>query len=194
MLPVRPSYQSFYLPPIPYCFLFCCVSLDIVQTVDYRAVWSLCISQYVYSTWVCMAVVVIIFHTNTNRYLFLFCMIDTKAGASQLLMSDQVGCSCNIAVLPKLCFLWFMHCECVMTSAYKFYRIHVFITKHALTRWARQCTLLYTHTTETYSMLPFLKFIFSSMIMSLCHKRRDYLKRLILIDGHIINIKISLRF
>lgn len=58
------------------------------------------------------------FHTYTNRYLFLFCMIDTNAGASQLLMSDQVGCSCNIAVLPKLCSLWFMHCECVIRNAY----------------------------------------------------------------------------
>lgn len=58
------------------------------------------------------------FHTNTNRYLFLFCMIDTKAGASQLLMSDQVGCSRNIAVLPKLCSLWVMHCECVIRNAY----------------------------------------------------------------------------
>lgn len=42
------------------------------------------------------------FHTYTNRYLFLFCMVETKAGASVLLMSDQVGCSRNIAVLTTL--------------------------------------------------------------------------------------------
>lgn len=58
------------------------------------------------------------FHTYTNRYLFLFCMIETKPGASPLSMSDQVGCSRNIAVLTKLLSLWLMHCECVIRNAY----------------------------------------------------------------------------
>lgn len=105
------------------------------------------------------------FHTYTNRYLFLFCMIDTKPGASQLLMSDQVGCSCNIAVLPELCSLWFMHCECVIrnTLLYKFYSSTGI---HNQTQWVWQCTLMHTHRIETHSMWPFLKLIFSS-IMSL---------------------------
>lgn len=57
-----PAMNLLFAPLTPFSVsYFWCVPLDIVQTVDYRAVWSLCISQYVYSTWVCMAVVVIIF-------------------------------------------------------------------------------------------------------------------------------------
>lgn len=102
------------------------------------------------------------FHTNTNRYLFLFCMIDTKAGASQLFNVWSSGMFAQHrrftqAVFPMSHALWMCHKKCIL---YKFYRIHVFITRHALTQWAWQCTLLHKGTIETSSVWPFIKFFF----------------------------------
>ena len=155
----------FYFPPEPlFCFLLWCVPLDIVQTVDYRAVWSfvyisICI-QYV-SVCVC-GCSGDYFHTNTNRYLFLFCMIDTKAGASQLFNVWSSGMFAQHrrftqAVFPMSHALWMCHKKCIL---YKFYRIHVFITRHALTQWEWQCTLLHKGTIETSGVWPFIKFFF----------------------------------
>lgn len=151
-------------PPEPlFCFLPWCVPLDIVQTVDYRAVWSfvyisICI-QYVS---VCVAVVVIIFILILID-IYFFVLHDWYKGRCKSVinvwtsgMFAQHRCFTQ-AVFPVSHALWMCHKKCIL---YKFYRIHVFITRHALTQWAWQRTLLHTRTIETNSVWPFIKLFF----------------------------------
>lgn len=140
--------MNLFICPRPWFsfFFFKCVPLDIVQTVDNRTVWSLCISQYVYRKWVCMAVVVIIFVLILVDIYFCFAwLIQRQVQVNYPIKWDVCVTSLlHCCVYLKLCSLWSMHCEYVIRNAYyKFYRI--------------QCT----HTIETCSILPFSAFIFS---------------------------------
>lgn len=113
--------------PTHFCFLFWCVHLDIVQTVGYRTVWNLCISQYIYSMWVCMAVLVIIFILSIIYIYLFFCMIDNKGRCKSVVKVKWSGMLIIVtsfcrAVFPVIHALWMCQKSCI------FCRIPVFIT------------------------------------------------------------------
>lgn len=131
-LPVRRSDESFSGPlaPTPPRFLIWCVPLDIVQIVDLCALSSLCISQYVYSTWVCMAVVVLIFILTLNRYLFwVFFLHDWNEGRCKSVINVRTSgmfpwhrCFTQ-AVLPVFYASWMCHNKYILHTSHK---IHIY--------------------------------------------------------------------
>lgn len=92
-----PFAKFFICPPVRFPP---CVALDGIQTVNSCAVWYLCISWYVYSTWACMAVVVVTF----SDVSFCFAWLKQR----QVQVAEY-----NSGSSVKSSSLWL--CECVIT-------------------------------------------------------------------------------